>query len=169
MDILNKLEAWMAGVYKGAPKLSQSAKKSIIGVWPVVALVLGVLQLFAAYELWHWGHQVNQVANLVNSFAQYTGATNLVVHLNVFYWLSLVVLVVEGVILLMAYPGLKKRVKSGWNFLFYGAILNLVYGVFSAFNNYGGAGSLVMQVIVSAIVLYFLFQIRDQYTGAKSA
>src|SRR5664279_1148975 len=104
MDILNKLETWLAGVYKGAPKLSQSAKKSITGVWPIVALVFGVLQLFAAYELWHWGHQVNQVANLVNSFAQYTGATNLAVHLNVFYWLSLVVLAVEGVVLLMAYP-----------------------------------------------------------------
>jgi hypothetical protein len=165
MDVLNKLETWLAGVYKGAPKLSPSAKKSITGVWPIVALIFGILQLLAAYELWHWGHQVNQVANIVNSLTPY--GANLVVHLNIFYWLSLIVVAAEGVILLLAYPGLKKHAKAGWDWLFYAAILNLVYGVFSAFNNYGGAGSLVIQVIVSAIILYFLFQIRDQYTGAK--
>jgi len=105
------------------------------------------------------------VANIVNSLTPY--GANLVVHLNIFYWLSLIVVAAEGVILLLAYPGLKKHAKAGWDWLFYAAILNLVYGVFSAFNNYGGAGSLVIQVIVSAIILYFLFQIRDQYTGAK--
>ena len=57
----------------------------------------------------------------------------------------------------------------GWNLLFYGALLNAVYGVFSAFNDYGGAGSLIIQLVVSAIVLYFLFAIRDQYSGARSS
>ena len=138
-------------------------------MWPIVALIFGILQLIAVYELWHWGHRINQVANLVSSLSQYTGGVNLAVHLNVFYWLSLIVLAIDGVILLLAYPGLKAHQKSGWNLLFYASLLNLVYGVLSAFNNYGGAGSLALQVIVSAIVLYFLFQIRDQYRGAKPA
>ncbi|MGA3150112.1 MAG: hypothetical protein ABSD10_00630 [Candidatus Saccharimonadales bacterium] len=167
MDTLNKLENWLASVYKGTPKLRSESKKSIVNLWPVVALVLGALQLIAAYELWHWGHRVNQVANLVNSITQYYGGSNLGVHLNAFYWASLVAVLIDGVILLAAYSGLKKRQKSGWNLLFYGTLLNLVYGVFSAFNNYGGVGSLILQIIVSAIVFYFLFQIRDQYTGAK--
>jgi len=165
--MLNSLETWLAGVYKGAPKLNPNAKKSIVNIWPWVALVFGVLQLLAAMELWHWGHTVN---NLVNTLNTYYGS-NLGVHvnnLNVFYWISLVVLVVDAVILLMAFPKLRVHAKGGWNLLFYGALLNLVYGVFSAFNNYGGFGSLVLQVIVTAVVLYFLFQIRDQYSSSKA-
>ncbi len=166
MEMLSKLETMLAGVYKATPKLSGNAKKSIVNIWPWVALIFGILQLWAAYGLWHWGRDVNKVADVFNS---YLGTNTIVHHLNIFYWISLVVLAFTGVLLLMAYPGLKAHAKSGWNLLFYSALLNGVYGIFSAFNNYGGVGSLVIQLIVSAIVLYFLFQIRDQYGGAKSA
>ncbi len=164
--MLSKLETMLAGVYKATPKLSGDAKKSIVNIWPWVALIFGILQLWAAYGLWHWGRAVNKVADVFNS---YLGTNTVVHHLNIFYWISLVVLALTGVLLLMAYPALKARAKSGWNLLFYSALLNGLYGIFSAFNNYGGVGSLVMQLIVSAIVLYFLFQIRDQYSSAKSA
>lgn len=163
--MLNKLESVLAGIYKGAPKLSDKAKKTITDVSPWIALILGVLQLIAAWQLWQWGHQLNRAVDVLNS---YLGTSVGVPHLNVFYWVSLVVLVVDGVILLMAYQGLKSRVKAGWNLVFYGTLLSAVYGVFSAFNDYGGAGSLIIQLVVSAVVLYFLFQIRDRYSGAKS-
>ena len=166
MELLNKLEAALAGLYKGAPKLSQNAKKTIVNIWPIAALVFGVLQLWAAWVLWDWGRNVNKVLDVFNS---YLGTDVGVRNLSAIYWISLVVLVVDAILLLAAYRGLKARAKSGWNLLFYGALLNAVYGVFSAFNDYGGAGSLIIQLIVSAIVLYFLFAIRDQYSGAKSA
>lgn len=166
MELLNKLEDTLAGWYKNAPKLSDASKKSIVGFWPVVALVFGILQLLAAWGLWHWGHLANNVVNLANS---YLGTNYGIHHLNIFYWLSFLVLLADAVLLLMAYPGLQKRLKSGWNFLFYGALLNAVYGIVSAFNNYGGSSSLVLQLIVSAVVLYFLFQIRDQYRVSGSA
>ncbi|HXY18215.1 MAG TPA: hypothetical protein VEH48_02225 [Candidatus Nitrosopolaris sp.] len=167
MELLNKTEQWLANLYRGAPKLSSGSKKSIVGIWPIVALIFGVLQLLAVIELWHLGHEVTRVANLVNSFGAYY-ATNVAVHLNVFYWLSMIVVAADGIILLAAYPALRRQQKSGWNLLFYASLLNLVYGVFSAFNNYGGVASLILQVIVSAIVLYFLFQIRDQYSSVKA-
>jgi hypothetical protein len=164
--MLSDLETWLAGVYKGAPKLSSGAKKSIVDIWPWVALVFGILQLWAALELWHWGHDAN---NLVNTLNSYYGTTiGSVAHLNAFYWLSWVVLIVDALILLAAFPKLRAHKKTGWNLLFYGALLDFVYGVLSAFNNYGGLSSLVFQVIITAIVLYFLFQIRDLYHGAKA-
>lgn len=166
MELLNKLEAALAGLYKGAPKLSQNAKKTVVNIWPIAALVFGVLQLWAAYALWNWGRDVNKV---LDAFNTYLGTDIGVRNLNVFYWISLVVLAITGIMLLAAYTGLRARNKSGWNLLFYSALLNVVYGVFSAFNDYGGAGSLIIQLIVSAIILYFLFAIRDQYSGAKSA
>jgi len=166
VELLNKLEAALAGIYKGAPKLSQNAKKTIVSIWPIAALVFGVLQLWAAWVLYDWGRSVNKVVDVFNS---YLGTDLGVRNLSVIYWISLVVLVIDAVLLLAAYRGLKARAKSGWNLLFYGALLNAVYGVFSAFNDYGGAGSLIIQLVVSAIVLYFLFAIRDQYSGARSS
>ena len=163
--MLNKLETMLAGVYSATPKLSGNAKKTIVNFWPWVAVIFGVLQLWGTYTLWNWGRDVNKVVDVFNA---YLGANAPINQLNVFYWISLVVLAATGVLLLMAYPGLKARAKSGWNLLFYSALLNGVYGVFSAFHDYGGVGSLVIQLIVSAVVLYFLFQIRDQYSGAKS-
>lgn len=165
MAMLNSLESALAGLYKGAPKLSQNAKKFLVRYWPIAALVFGILQLWAALALWNWGRDINKVADAFNA---YLGTSTVVHHLSIMYWLSLVVLIVDGVILLAAYKGLKARAKSGWNLLFYSALLNAVYGILSAFNDYGGASSLIIQVIVSAVVLYFLFAIRDQYSGAKS-
>ncbi len=166
MEMLGKLETMLASIYKPTPKLSVNVKKTIVSYWPYAALILGVLQLWSAYSLWHWGRDVNKAIAVFNSY--FSSSSTVVHHLNVIYWVSLVVLAVVGILLLMAYSGLKARAKSGWNLLFYGALLNGVYGVFSAFNDYGGVGSLVVQLIVSAVVLYFLFQIRDQYSGAKS-
>ena len=164
--MLDSLETWLAGVYKSAPKLSSGSKKSIVGIWPWVALVFGILQLWAALELWRWGHTVNNLVNSLNNF--YGTNVGGVTHLNIFYWISLIVLVIDALILLAAFPKLRAHKLDGWKLLFYGAVLNFVYGVFSAFNNYGGVSSLVLQVIVTAVVLYFLFQIRDQYHGTKS-
>lgn len=166
MAMLDGLETALAGVYKGTPKLSGNAKKFLVQYWPIAALVFGVLQLWGALALYQWGRDVNKVADAFNA---YLGTSSIVHNLSVMYWLSLVVLVVDAAILIAAYKGLKAKAKSGWNLLFYSALLNAVYGVLSAFNDYGGAGSLIIQVLVSAVVLYFLFAIRDQYGGAKSA
>jgi hypothetical protein len=171
MSFVSNLENQLADVYKGAPKLGDNAKKSLVKIWPWLALIFGVLQLWAAWGLWRWGHTVNQFVDYANSLSQAFGGSTIdrVSNLNVFYWLSLIVLVVNGLILLAAYSGLKSRAKKGWNLLFLSTLINVVYGVVSIFNNYGGVGSLIMQLVVSAIVLYFLFQTRDQYGGSKAA
>ncbi len=160
----SSLEGRLASLFKAAPRLSPQAKRSIVEIWPWIALIFGLLQLWAARVLWHWGHTVNNIFDNINSY--YGVHLSRVQHLNLFYWISLVVLLADALILLVAFPKLYNRRKSGWNLLFWGALLNFVYGVFSAFNDYGGVGSLLMQFIVSAVVLYFLFQICDQYAKA---
>jgi len=166
MDVLGKLENWLAVVYKGSPKLSSSSKKSIIQIWPWVALIFGLIQLSAVFALWHAGHSGALTSNHLAS-NYYSSGSVIAVRLNIFYWFSLVVLLVDAAILLMAFPKLRKKAKEGWKLLFYGSILNLFYGVFSAFNNYGHLASLATQILVSGVVFYFLFQIRDQYRVAK--
>lgn len=166
---LKPAEDKLAEAFKGLPPLPASAKKMLVQWWPYVTLAAGVLQLLAALALYNWGQDINKLADSVNKFSSAFGVANTVEKLNIFYWLSLAILVATGVIFLMAYPGLKAKKRSGWSLMFLATLLNAVYGVFSALNDRGGIGSLVGSLIGTAIGLYFLFQVRDMFGGAQKA
>jgi hypothetical protein len=75
----------------------------------------------------------------------------------------LIVVAIEAVIYLLAFPATRDRKKSGWDLMFYALLINLVYGVIVVFTDYGGIGSLIGTIIGSGIGLYLLFQIRASY------
>ena len=82
-------------------------------------------------------------------------------------WVAFIVLLAEAAIYLLAFTGLKAVKKVGWNWLFIGSVVNVVYGIVVLFTDYGGVGHLIGAVIGAAIGWYFLFQIRDRYLGKK--
>lgn len=162
-----KLEKSMEDLFvKKAPfQLPENAKKMIVEWSPWINLVLGLFALWAAKWLWDIGH--NPVINYLNDLSRAFGGTEAVTPtLGLFYWLAVLALVVEAVLMLISVPGLKARSKSrGWNLAFYGAIFNLVYGVLYMFTSYGGGvGRFISTLIGSVIGFYFLFQIRSYYT-----
>ncbi|HVC35884.1 MAG TPA: hypothetical protein VNE40_00350 [Candidatus Dormibacteraeota bacterium] len=167
--MLNSLEKSLGSLYKNLPSISPNGQKGLVRAWPWIALVFGLLQLFAAWNLWHVGHLVNNLVTTVNQYANLYGITPAVHSLGLFYYLSLIVLALDGVILLLAYPGLRARSKRGWNMLFLAAVVNIVYGLVSVFDSsYGGVGKLVSTVFGSAIAFYFLFQVRSYYLSPKT-
>lgn len=164
---LQKLETMMAGWYGKAPKMSDGARKGLAGALWWLALIFGVLQLWAAWALWRLSDYIeplNRAADYVN---EYFGRTVVDDSLNFFFYFALVVVVIDAVILLLAVPGLKALKKIGWNLLFYSLLLNLVYGFVRMFSDVGGGfGSFVWGLLMSAVVGYFLFQVRDNFKGA---
>ena len=163
---LKNLEGWLAKLFGRTPKIDKNSKQSLVKAWPLVSVVLAALLLWEALQLWHLGHKVSHIANLVSAIGP-AYADHIAIHLNGFYWLSLVLAVLEAGLLLLAAPLLIKRQKFGWDLLFYTALLNLAYGIFSALNNYGGIFSLLLQAVLSAAILYALFQTRDAYLKVK--
>lgn len=166
--LLTKLEKALEPVFKGLPPLPKNAKEWLVKAWPILAIIFGLLQILAAWSLWHVGHTVNSLVDYSNELSRVYG-TGVTVHsLGLFYWLSLVVLVLEGAIFLLAYPGLKARRKVGWNMLFLGTIINVLYGIIAMLDSsYGGVGKLISMVIGSAIALYLLYQVRSFYNDKK--
>lgn len=161
---LTTLEKAMLPFFKGLPKLPGNAKKLLVDLWPLLALILGALQMVAAWGLWQAGHRTNEILQEANDLARAYGIETTDGSLGIFYWLALIFLVIDGVILLMAASPLQAKLKKGWDLLFLGAILNLAYGVAAAFDaNYGGVGSLVQTLLGSALGLYVLFQVREYY------
>jgi len=151
---------------KSAPSLPEKFKKFLVDIAPWLTLLAGVLVLWSALALWRWAHVANNAINTLNSIANVYGVeTGISSRMTFGVWLGVGVLLVEGILYLMAFKGLRDRVKAGWDLLFYAALLNVAYGIVLLFTDRGGAGSLVGTVIGTAIGLYFLFQVRSHYSA----
>jgi hypothetical protein len=152
-----------------APKLPDGGKKVLVEWAPVISAIVGIFTLYSAWTLWHWArlaeHLVSYANTLCNAYTGYTCGTP-VSRYSVWLWLGVLFLAAEGLLFLFAYPGLKQRRKQGWNYLYYGALVNIAYAVISLFVQYDTFSHFVSALIGSAIGFYFLFQIRSAFIGS---
>lgn len=160
-ELVNKADSFLGGLFKGAPKMPDSSKESLVKAWPWIAVIFGVLQLMVAKGLW----DVVRLFDKVNSvFGAWLGTAYVYGGKDKFFvYLSLITLVVDAVILLMAFPKLQKRAKAGWDLVFLGALLNVLYSVFNFFVYGRGMGDFLSALIGSTIGFYLLYQVKDKY------
>lgn len=160
-----KLDEWLN---KKAPfQMPASAKDSLVRYMPWLTLLAGVVLLWMAYWSWNATLALNRVADYLNQWSVAYGTGAAVSPLNsLMVWVSVILMVVEGVIFFMAYPGLKAKQKKGWNLLFWAALLNVLVGVAQilAVNGYA-----LISLLSAVVGLYVLFQIRGSYTGAMAS
>lgn len=168
MEKVRSIENKLADLFKDLPALPKSAKKTIVEYWPYVVLIVGVLQLAAAWSLWRFYDRANDFVGGVNSFI--SAYTNESIGFSAFdkavIFLAIAFLAVQAVVMIMAFSPLKARLRKGWDLLFIVALIQVAYAVVSTFIDGRGFGSLVFGLIGAAIGFYFLFQIREFY-GAK--
>lgn len=165
MEVVKIAETTIGGWFKNAPSLSNNAKESLTKIWPWLALVFGVLQLLVALTLWRLVHVSNSLityyGQIMNHDYGLSSTDKMIIYL------SILVVLVDAVILLMAYPKLAKREKSGWDLIFLGSLLNVVFSVLNLLISGRGFGSFISSLIGSAIGFYLLFQVREKFLGAK--
>lgn len=168
MAVLNDLETKLEDVFKGAPKLSDSTKESLAKLWPWLALIFGILQLAAAWALWGLIRTSDRILDTANTISlYYTGRSVGYSSMDKFWiYLGVAMLVVDAVILLLAYPHLVKRARRGWDLLFLGSVINVVYSIVTIFISGRGFGSFLMGLIGSAVGFYLLFQVKSKYVKA---
>ena len=147
---------------KNAPKLPVHVRKTIAEWAPWIALLAGVLSLLSAYWLYQAANAVSAYIDLANQLSAAYGGTVMTSNMTFWVWLGLAFLVVEGLLYVLAFPGLKARKKAGWNYLYWGVLVNVAYAVISLFTIDGFTG-FVGSLIVAAIGLWLLFQVRSQY------
>lgn len=156
---------------KKAPfQIPDSGRKAIVEWVPWIALIGGVFSLLAGWGLWQSGQRVNEIVGYTNDFLRAYGGEGVTQtpDLGVFFYVALLALVVQGALMLYAFPGLKSRKKtSGWNILLYSALISLVYGVFVALTSYGTFSNLFFSALGALIGLYVLAQIKSHYKTGK--
>jgi hypothetical protein len=159
------IEKKLAEYYKNVPELPKEAKESLASAWPWLALIFGVLQVLAAWGLFGLLSATDKYFEAVSIYSEYfnQGAVGLGALDRFLIYMGIGVLLVDGLILLMAYRPLKDRARRGWDLLFLGTLINLAYGVISAFIDGRGFGSLLMSLISSAVAFYLLFQVENKF------
>lgn len=159
MMSLNQLEKQIEEWLKPLPHLPTTSRKWIgENVW-WITLIGVVIDGFAALAIY-------QAATVLNQFTNYL---NIVGVTNTSGWtlsmmVSLALFVLTAVIMALAITPLKEMKKKGWDFLFMAGIVSIVASVF----NYGSGslvGSIISAAIGAVIGMYFLFEIRSQFTG----
>lgn len=165
---LSSVENKLADAYKDLPKIPEGGRKALVNWAPWLALAFGILSLLSALWLYNWAHAANNVINYTNELSRSLGVTSPAneARLTLAVWIGLAVMIVEGVIYLLAFPKLKERLKSGWDLLFLGTLVNLVYGIVIVFTSYSGVSGLIGSLLGTAIGWYFLFQVRSYYSAA---
>lgn len=143
---LNQLESTL-DLYLGqkAPALPANWKEVLVKVAPWVVLVLLVLSLPAVLALLGIGALLSPLSFAAGGAMG--GAT---------YMLSMVLLIISLVLEALAIPGLFKKSRQGWTFLYYSTLVSIVSSLVS-FNVIGG-------LLFSLISLYLLFQVKNLYT-----
>jgi hypothetical protein len=166
---MNELETKLDELFvRNAPKLPKGGKKALVAWMPIISLVVGLISLVSAWGLWHWAHAADSVVNGLCNAYSVSGCGNIVVsRFSVWLWLGVIFVATEGVLYLLAYPGLRDHKKEGWDYLYYGALLNIVYAVVSLFTDYDKIGHFLGALIGSAVGFYLLFQIRALYVAKK--
>jgi hypothetical protein len=163
METISKLEVTIASWYKGLPHLPEGARKWIANnVWwlVLIGVILSLMVLIPAFSVLFFS---NAVITAYGAPSDYYGAAFIPA------LLSLIILVADLVLSILAISPLKAQHKRGWTLLFMTMLLGVLSAVLSLLASQQ-FGSFISGIIGTAIGGYFLFEIRDRFSlvGAKT-
>lgn len=148
---------------KAAYKLPKNWKDGLVKIAPWLSLAGAVLGVLSAINLWRSAHYVSEWIDYANRVSASFGGPTHTTKLGLFFWLSLISLLVFSLLSLLAFPGLKNHKKTGWNLMFYSALASAVLAIVSLFYSGAGFGSFLLSALGTLLGLYLLFQVRSYY------
>lgn len=127
---------------------------------------IGYIAVTSAWSLWSLYNTAQPLVDFANSLSTYYGGQTIGYSATdkLFIFIAIATLLLEAVVLLMAFKPLQQKLKRGWDLLFIALLINVIYAVVTIFIDGRGAGSFILQMVGSAVGLYFLFQIRELYS-----
>ena len=162
---LNGLEKWLDDIFgkKSPVQLPKDVRDILVKIAPWLALAGGVIGLASSWGFWRAGHAVNRLVDWANQFSTALGGEVSASRLGIMWYVSLIAMVVQSVLMLAAFGGLKEQKKVGWNLLFYSSLVSALLAVAYLFTPGYGFVSFLGSLIGTAIGMFLLFQIRERY------
>jgi hypothetical protein len=153
-----KLAEQIGEPFKKAPHLPKGFMEFLVKVIPYLAVVGGVLTLLGALQTL----SIPLGFSAANSFLQmYVGINPL------YWWVTGILSLISGLIMIMAYKPLKARKFEGWMLMFWGNIISLIQMVAGVLM----VGTSVIGVVLGLLIgFYVLYEFKPYYGSmAKSA
>ena len=147
MNYLNQLSKTLDENYEKLPKLPKGVNDFIVTIAPWFALIFGVLGLIS-------GIAAFGILGAVSPFAMMAGAGGYAYAAP----LMALVLIVQSVIELLAFPSLRARKVKGWNLMFYSLLLSVVSSILTL-----SVFSIIGAIIGALIGYYFLYNVKSYY------
>lgn len=137
-------------VFKTLPKLSDGLLEFLVKVAPYLALVGAILSV--------------AFGPLVGVFGTFWTVLSLNPLFLVSTLITIALMLVQAVLLFMAFNPLQNREQKGWMLLFWSVMVNVVQTIFDLGTNFAiRSGSLILTVIFVGLSFYILFQLRPKY------
>jgi hypothetical protein len=133
--------------YAKLPVLPKGASDFIVSVAPWLALIFGLLSILTGVAGFGF-------LAVLSPFAAVAGAGGYAVMGLV----ASLILLIEGVVMLLAFSPLKGRHVRGWNLLFWVLVLSVLSSIVSL-----RVFSIVEAIIGALIGYYFLYEVRNYY------
>ena len=146
---MNALEGWLAPLFAKTPHLPESARQSIVGIAPWLALIAGILGVYGTF-----------VGLRMISFVSSLGYLGMMGGWYPATLLALIAMGLAAVLDLLAYKPLSAHKKQGWDLLFYGNTLTAFASILTLLFGYGGGYSWIIGVIIG---YWLLFEVRGAY------
>lgn len=131
------LEEWFTKL----PALPKGGKDFLVMIAPWGALIGGILAVLGGISVFG----LSAVLTPFMMMGGYGGHS----------FLTGIILIVAGVLMLMAFPGLKAKKMKGWNLYFWSVLVWVVSSILDY--------SIVSAIIWGAVELYLLYQIKPSY------
>jgi uncharacterized membrane protein HdeD (DUF308 family) len=134
-------------LYAKVPALPANVREVLVKIAPWLSLIFGVLTVLTGVA----------ALGLFTALSPFTSTYGGLGY-GAFTMVYAAVVVVEGVVMVLAFSPLKARKVRGWNLLFWSEILAVVSSVVTL-----SVGSVVGALIGAVIAFYILFQMRSYY------
>lgn len=137
-ELIATIETW----FKKAPELPANIREVLVRIAPWLALIFGALGVLAGLSLLG-----------LSPVAAISG-----VKTSSLLLISSVFALVSSVLLLLAFPKLRKGELRGWKLLFWSEVVSVVSSILSL-----TTVNILVTVLVTLIAFYLLFQIKPYY------
>lgn len=143
MQKSNDVIKYVEDVYAKLPALPAGAREFVVTITPWLSIIFGLLLVLASLSAFG----VVAVFSPFSTYARGAGFAGALL-------LTAVLGIAQGVLMMVAFPPLRKKAAKGWTLLFWSEVVGLIGSVVSLS---------VTGVIGALIAFYFLFQIKPYY------
>lgn len=167
MSVIRSIESLLNTLFKNVPELPKEGHRAVADIWPLLAMMLALLQILAVAGLWYLSQSMQIMSQESIHFQGLTDGP-LPISTQIDYMLvysGMGLLILSALLFILASIELKKRTKKAWDLLLMAIIVNLLYGVLLLFIDSDGRGikGFSVAAVGSLAGLYLLQQTKELY------